>query len=222
MVCRWFHLIDLMTFALYHVFSAYRSFPPHRQFSFGDDLPVFPYSRNDTYIENNNNRPCNQVDQHLLRQKRGGRQMGRHDRRSIYDELDDLRASMDYLFQLVLEPVDIPLFPGGETPEPSNRFLRIPDAEVTESDREISVTVHLITGFRNSLFSCCLIDEKTLKISCDCQEVKTMEEGGYSMTMQQLISLHHEIPLPANVTIKGATSTFRNGVLDIHLMKALP
>jgi HSP20 family molecular chaperone IbpA len=148
--------------------------------------------------------------------------MGRHYRRSIYDELDDLRASMDYLFQLVLEPIDTPLLPGGETPELSNLFLRIPDAEVTESDDEVSVTVNLITGFRNSLFSCCLIDEKTLKISCDCQEVKAVEEGGYSMTMQQLFSLHHEIPLPANVTIKGAKSTFRNGVLDIRLMKALP
>ena len=62
--------------------------------------------RTDTYIENNNNRPCNQVDQHLGNKKRGGRQMVRHYRRSIYDELDDLRASMDYLFQLVLEPVD--------------------------------------------------------------------------------------------------------------------
>ncbi len=43
--------------------------------------------------------------------------MVRHYRRSIYDELDDLITSMDYLFQLVLEPVDEPLLPAGETPD---------------------------------------------------------------------------------------------------------
>jgi len=41
--------------------------------------------------------------------------MGRRFHRSIYDELDELRASMDYLFQLAFEPMDNPLLPEGET-----------------------------------------------------------------------------------------------------------
>jgi HSP20 family molecular chaperone IbpA len=176
----------------------------------------------DTYIENNSNRPCNQVDLHLGNKKRGGRQMVRHYRRSIYDELDDLRASMDYLFQLVLEPIDEQLLPVGETPDPMNRYPPILDAEVTELDDEVMVTINLIPGGSNAVFSCGLINDKTLTISCDRQEVKTVEQEGYCMTEQRLCSLRREIPLPSVVTHKGAKSTVKNGVLDIHLMKAQP
>ena len=83
--------------------------------------------------------------------------MGRHYRRSIYDELDDLRASMDYLFQLVLEPAANPLLPAGETPVPLNLFPHTLDAEVTELDKEVMVTINLIPGIRKRcvfLFPC--------------------------------------------------------------------
>jgi HSP20 family molecular chaperone IbpA len=146
--------------------------------------------------------------------------MVRHYRRSIYDELDDLRASMDYLFQLVLEPVDKPLLPEGEIYDPGNPHLHIMDAEVTELDDEVIVTVNLIPGVNNTVFSCVLINEKTLKISCERQEVKKVEHEGYSVTEQRFCSLHLEIPVPTSVTRKGAKSTLKNGVLDIHLMKA--
>ena len=148
--------------------------------------------------------------------------MVRHYRRSIYDELDDLRASMDYLFQLVLEPVDEPLLPAGETSDPMNRYPPILDAEVTELDDEVMVTVNLIPGVNNAVFSCGLINDKTLKITCDRKEVKTVEQEGCFITEQRLCSLRREISLPAMVTHKGAKSTLRNGVLDIHLMKAQP
>ena len=148
--------------------------------------------------------------------------MVRHYRRSIYDELDDLRASMDYLFQLVLEPIDEPLLPEGETPDPVSLHPHILDAEVTELDDEVMVTVNLIPGVHNSVFSCGLINQKTLKISCDRQEVRMVEQEGYSMTEQRLCSLRREIPLPTMVTHKGAKSTVKNGVLDIHFMKAQP
>ena len=148
--------------------------------------------------------------------------MVRHYRRSIYDELDDQRASMDYLFQLVLEPIDAPLLPEGETPDPVSRYPPILDAEVTELDDEVMVTINLSPGVHNTQFSCGLIDKKTLKISCDQREVKTVEREGYSMTEQRLCSLRREIPLPTRVTNKGAKSTLKNGVLDIHFMKAQP
>ena len=146
--------------------------------------------------------------------------MVRHYRRSIYDELDDLRASMDYLFQLVLEPIDEPLLPVEETSDPLNLYPPILDAEVTELDDEVMVTVNLIPGVHNTVFSCGLINDKTLKISCDRKEVKTVEQEGYCMTEQRLCSLRREIPLPTMVTHEGAKSTLRNGVLDIHFMKA--
>jgi HSP20 family molecular chaperone IbpA len=173
----------------------------------------------DTYIEDNSNRPCNQVDQHLATNK-GGRQMVRHYRRSIYDELDDLRASMDYLFQLVLEPVDEPLLPKGESPAPVNLYPDIPAAEVFELEDEVIVTINLIPGPHNRVFSCELMNEKTLKIFCDMQEFRSMEHEGYSMTEQRLCSLCREISLPAPVIRDNATSKVKNGVLDIRFRKA--
>ena len=129
---------------------------------------------------------------------------------------------MDYLFQLVLEPIDTPLLPVGETPDPVSLYPPLLDAEVTELDDEVMVTVNLVPGVNNAVFSCGLINEKTLKISCDLQEVKTVEQEGYSMTEQRLCSLRREIPLPTMVTHKGVKSTVKNGVLDIHFMKAQP
>ena len=126
------------------------------------------------------------------------------------------------MFPLVLEPIDTPLLPVGETPDPVSLYPPLLDAEVTELDDEVMVTVNLIPGVNNAVFSCGLINEKTLKISCDLQEVKTVEQEGYSMTEQRLCSLRREIPLPTIVTHKGAKSTLKNGVLDIHFMKAQP
>ena len=128
--------------------------------------------------------------------------MVRHYRRSIYDELDDLRASMDYLFQLVLEPIDEPLLPVGEISDPVNRYPPILDAEVTELDDEVMVTVNLIPGVSNAVFSCDLINEKTLKISCDRKEVKTMELEGYSMTEQRSFRCTVKSPFPPWSPIK--------------------
>ena len=126
------------------------------------------------------------------------------------------------MFPLVLEPIDTPLLPEGETPDPMSLYPSILDAEVTGLDDEVMETVNLVPGVNNAVFSCGLINEKTLKISCDRQEVKTVEQEGYSMTEQRFLSLHREIPLPTVVTQRGATSTVKNGVLDIHLVKAQP
>jgi HSP20 family molecular chaperone IbpA len=145
--------------------------------------------------------------------------MVRNYRRSIYDELDDLRASMDYLIRLVLEPLDEPLLPLGQMSDPVSLCPPFLDAEVTELNDEVMVTVNLIPGVNNTVFSCNLINEKTLQISCDRQEVKTVVEEGFSMTEQRLCSLRREISLPSRVTDKKAKSTLKNGILDIHLMK---
>jgi len=126
------------------------------------------------------------------------------------------------LFPLVLEPIDTPLLPEGETPDPMSLYPSILDAEVTGLDDEVMETVNLVPGVNNAVFSCGLINEKTLKISCDRQEVKTLEQEGYSMTEQRLCSLRREIPFPTMVTNKGAKSMLKNDVLDIHLMKARP
>jgi HSP20 family molecular chaperone IbpA len=126
---------------------------------------------------------------------------------------------MDYLFQLVLEPTANPLLPAGETPVPLSLFPHTLDAEITELDKEVMVTINRIPRIENAVFSCSLMNERTLKISCDLRYEKTMEQEGCCMQEKHFCSLHREIPLPAKVTKTGATSTLKNGVLDIHLRK---
>jgi HSP20 family molecular chaperone IbpA len=149
-------------------------------------------------------------------QQKGGRHMVRRFHRSIYDELDDLKASMDYLFQLAFEPMDNPMLPEEEQPYIVCMYPHNPTAEVVEHDDEVIVTVDMIPGCTHSKISVDLIRPDTLKISCDREEKQTEDSDLRSS------SLHHIIPLPGNVTTCGAKSTYINGVLDIHLKKTQP
>ena len=142
--------------------------------------------------------------------------MVRRFHRSIYEELDDLRASVDYLFQLAFEPMDNPLLPEGENPDIVCLYSHNLNAEVMDCDDEVIVTVDMIPGCENSKISVDLVNPGTLKITCDRDEEDTGD------TDLRSFSLHHVIQLPCSVMIKGAKSTYKNGVLDIHLNKAQP
>ncbi|MFA5347592.1 MAG: Hsp20/alpha crystallin family protein [Methanoregula sp.] len=142
--------------------------------------------------------------------------MVRRFHRSIYDELDDLKASMDYLFQLAFEPTDNPLLPEEENPGILCWYPRTFRAEITEHDDEVIVTVDIIPGIENSKISVDLVSPETLKITVD------REAGENQDIDQRSFSLHHIIPLQGKVTTYGARSTFKNGVLDIHLRRVQP
>ena len=146
--------------------------------------------------------------------------MVRRFHRSIYDELDELRASMDYLYQLALEPADNPLLPEGEAPDIVCQSVHNLNAEVAEHDDEVTVTLDTIPGTGTSKISVDLINENTLKITCNREEERTGDTNGNCLHEQQSFSLHHVIPLPCSVRIPGARLSLRNGVLDIHLKKA--
>jgi HSP20 family molecular chaperone IbpA len=148
--------------------------------------------------------------------------MVRRFHRSIYDELDELRASMDYLYQLALEPVDNPLLPGEDNPEIVCQYVHNLNAEVAEHDDEVIVTVDTIPGCGNPKISANLINDQFLKISCEREEGIREEERGDPLQEQRSFSLHQVIPLPAPVVNCGARLSLRNGVLDIHFKKALP
>jgi HSP20 family protein len=140
--------------------------------------------------------------------------MVRRFHRSIYDELDELRASMDYLFQLAFEPMDNPLLPEGEKPDIVCLASHNLNAEVTDLDDEVIVTVDMVPGCEDTKISVDLVNPGILKIARDQQEEKK------GVMDQRSFSLHHIIQLPCNVIPKGAKSTYKNGVLDIHLRKA--
>jgi HSP20 family molecular chaperone IbpA len=145
--------------------------------------------------------------------------MVRRYHRSIYDELDELRASMDYLYQLALEPADNPLLPEGEVPGVICQSVHNLNAEVTEHDGEVTVTLDTIPGTGDSKISVDLINENTLRITLNREETGTGDTGGNRLRERQSFSLHHVIPLPGAVTISGARLSMRNGVLDIRLKK---
>ena len=142
--------------------------------------------------------------------------MVRRFHRSIYDELDDLKASMDYLFQLAFEPVDDPMLPEGEQPEIVCLYPHTLNSEVTEHNDEVMVTVDMIPGCEAAKISVELVGPDSLRITCD------REEGAATNTDRRSFSVHRIIPLPDKVTTTGAKTTYKNGVLDIHLRRARP
>jgi HSP20 family molecular chaperone IbpA len=146
--------------------------------------------------------------------------MVRRFHRSIYDELDELRASMDYLYQLALEPIDDPLLPEGDIPDIMCQYVHNLNAEVTDHDDTVTVTVDTVPGIGDSKITVDLINENTLKITCDREENMTGDDDGNCLSEQRSLSLHRVIPLPNRVMKYGAGLTLRNGVLDIHFKKA--
>jgi HSP20 family protein len=142
--------------------------------------------------------------------------MVRRFHRSIYDELDELKASMDYLFQLAFEPVDNPMLPEGEQPDIVCLYPHTLNTEVTAQDDEVMVTVDMIPGCEAAKISVDLVGPDSLKITCDREEERTEHNDRRSF------SVHRIIPLPDKVTTAGAKSTYKNGVLDIHLRRLQP
>ena len=144
--------------------------------------------------------------------------MVRRFHRSIYDELDELRASMDYLYQLALEPADNPLLPEGKAPDIICQSVHNLNAEVADHEDEVTVTIETIPGTGTSKISADLINENTLRITCNREEERTADNNN-DLRERQSFSLHHVIPLPSQVIPRGAKLSLRNGVLDIHLKK---
>lgn len=148
--------------------------------------------------------------------------MVRRYHRSIYDELDELKASMDYLFQLALEPTDNPLLPAEERSEIVCCYPHNLNAEVSEYDDEVMVTLDMIPGMDSTVISVDLVNKDTLKISCERRAEEVKEHDGSSQSVDGFFSIHHLIPLPVPVRKSGARTTLKNGVLDLHLKKAMP
>jgi HSP20 family molecular chaperone IbpA len=146
--------------------------------------------------------------------------MVRRFHRSIYDELDELRNSMDYLFQLALDPMDNPLLPQ----EDSGIISLFPhnlNVEVTENDEDVMVTINTMPGIETSKISVQLRDRNTLNITCD-RQAAVREGDDRHVRQDRSVSLHQEIPLPWPVMRCGARSTLNHGVLDLHLKKMQP
>lgn len=142
--------------------------------------------------------------------------------RSLYDELNDMRAYMDSLFQQMEEPQRIALLPAA-----GKQAKMLPDlrggfkVDVTERDDEVIVRAVMIAGVVKRDISIDLINPLTLEISGERKEEKKRETGGYYVHERSFGSMTRVIPLPSPVTEEGAKALFKNSILEIHLRKEL-
>jgi HSP20 family molecular chaperone IbpA len=142
--------------------------------------------------------------------------MVRRFHRSIYDELDELRASMDYLYLLALEPIEDPLLPESDQPAIVCQSLHNLDAEVICDADEVTVTVDIVPGTGNSKVSVDLIDADTLEITSERIADGDGELEGLPPGEQRYFSLHRTIPLPVSVIPREARVSLKHGVLDMR------
>jgi HSP20 family protein len=141
--------------------------------------------------------------------------------KSIFDELEDMRSYMDSLFREVSEPGRMALLPAAGAMPPKmltaqKGTLRV---DVVEHDNEVIVTADMIPGISKEDISLDLINPQALEITAERKDEKQEEKEGYYMRERSFGSMARIVPLPKAVTEDGATASFRNGVLEVHLKK---
>jgi HSP20 family protein len=141
--------------------------------------------------------------------------------RSVFDELDDMRAYMDSMFGHRGEPGTEPLLPPADTGElnviPPRGHMHV---DVSEHDDTVIVTADMMPGIAKKDITLDLINPRALRISCERILEKKEENEGYYLHERRFGSMSRVIPLPKPVGESGAKATFRNGVLEVQLKKA--
>lgn len=142
--------------------------------------------------------------------------------RSIFDELEDMRNYMESLTRQLYDTSPVALLPA--TGESSTKMLPAPRAslrvDVAEKDDSVIVSADMIPGISKKDISITLINPQALEISAERKEEKSEEKEGYYLRERSFGSMTRVVPLPKPVTEDGSSSTFRNGVLEVHLKKA--
>lgn len=141
--------------------------------------------------------------------------------RSVFDELEEMRRYMDSLTRGMYETSPVALLPGTAEERQMLPGLRTADlrVDVTENDEEIVVTADMIPGVTKKDITLDLVNPQALEITCERKDEKKEKKEGYYLHERSFGSLTRFVPLPKPVTEDGATSTFKNGVLEVHLKK---
>jgi HSP20 family protein len=140
-------------------------------------------------------------------------------RRSIFDEIEEMRQRMDEMFGQMVTDTRLAL-PGPRagrwlTPLGSQDFR----VDVLEHDNEVIVTVDLMPGVGKEDISLGLPNPRALEISVEKKTEEEKEAENYYLRERSYGAARRIVPLPADVTIEGAKASFRNGVLEVHLKK---
>lgn len=141
--------------------------------------------------------------------------------RSIFDELNDMRAYRDMLTRKMADPkAGVALLPAaGEPAKMLPVFRGDLKVNVTEDGDGVVVRADMIPGVSKKDITIDLINPKALEISCQRREEKREEMEGYSLHERMFGSLNRIVPLPKPVTEEGAKASLRDGVLEVRLKK---
>lgn len=140
-------------------------------------------------------------------------------RRSIFDEIEEMRQRMDEMFGQMMTDTRLAL-PGpgaGRWMAPlAGREFKV---DVLEHDNEIIVTVDLIPGVGKEDISLNLPNPRALEISVEKKSENEKEGENYYLRERSYGEARRIVPLPADVTTEGAKASYKNGVLEIHMKK---
>lgn len=142
-------------------------------------------------------------------------------RRSIFDELDDMRAYMDDIFQQMSDVNRWPLLPASpaENVLPSVRGeFRV---DVLAHGDEVTVTADIIPGVEKEDIRLDLLNPRALEISFERKNEREEKKEGYYVSERSFGTIRRIVPLPTDVTEKGARASFKNGILEVHLKKTV-
>ncbi|MCU0632348.1 MAG: Hsp20/alpha crystallin family protein [Methanolinea sp.] len=91
--------------------------------------------------------------------------------------------------------------------------------DVREHDDEVMIVADL-PGMDKDDVNISLVNPNTLEISCERKMEKEEKDEGYYVRERMYGSQARLVALPHDVTEKGATASFKNGVLEIRMKKS--
>ena len=141
--------------------------------------------------------------------------------RSVFDDLEDIRNFNKWLIRQIEGTSPAALLPAPGEPVsgmlPEQPAVRPP--EVSEKDEEVVVTLETFGGIMKKDIDIHLIDSRTLEITFERAEEWTEKGHEHFLHERSFASAVRILSLPAAVVSSGSSASFRDGILEVRLMK---
>lgn len=141
-------------------------------------------------------------------------------------ELDEMMAAMESRFQSMMDTTRS--LPGGSLlpaiGSPAGKLMPVLQGNLRIDVREVEdevIVVADLPGVEKEDINLRLVNPSTLQISYErkIEKEQTSEEGHIIQQERVFGSMDRLLVLPSEVSAEGATSSFKNGVLEVHLKK---
>jgi HSP20 family protein len=136
---------------------------------------------------------------------------------SLWGEMEDMKAELDNMFQLGTYRGRF-LPHGGVTDRMLPAIRGEFRVDIREHEDEVIVVADL-PGVEKEDVSLQILNPRTLEISCERKGEKEEKSEGYFVRERVYGSMQRLITMPAEVTVKDAKASFKNGVLEVRLTK---